>query len=72
MTIFGNFDFSQYGEPPGECFCPWGAMQSCALIVSLTFFYCLGVMNISAKFYACITICTILTISCASSLDYWK
>ena len=72
MTIFENFDFSQYGKPPGEFFCPWRAIHSCALIVSLTFFYCLGVMNILAKFYACIKTCTILTISCASGLDYWK
>ena len=70
MTIFGNFDFSSYGEPLRGLFCPLEPMHSCALIVSLTFFDCLGVRNIWAKFQAFITICKILTVSCASGLDY--
>ena len=72
MTIFGNFDFSQYGKPPGEFFCPWWAMHSCALIVSLTFFLLSWCNEHLSQFYACIKTCTILTISCASGLDYWK
>ena len=62
--------FTLWGAAIGDIFCSRGTMHSCALIVSITFFNCLGVRNIWAKFHAFITICTILTISCASGLDY--
>ena len=38
MTLFGSFDFSPYGEPPGEIFRPRWPMHSFALIVFFTFF----------------------------------
>ena len=40
MTIFGNFDISPYGESLG------GDLHSCALIVSFTYFDCVGVTSI--------------------------
>ena len=33
MIIFGNFDFSLYGEPPGVLFYPQGPIHSCAFYV---------------------------------------
>ena len=70
MTIFGNFHFSPYGEPPvgGGIFCPLVAMCSCALIASLNFLECLG--EYLRQFHAFINrICTILTVSSANGLD---
>ena len=71
MIIFGNFDFSTSGKPPGGggLFYVRGTMQSCALVVPLTFFYCLSVRNTRAKFHVFITIYTIVTISRVSRLD---
>ena len=48
---------------------PIEPMQSCALVVPLTFFYCLSVRNTRAKFHVFITIYTIVTISRVSRLD---
>lgn len=67
-TIFGNFIFSSFGEPPGELFCPQDLCLA-VLWLSLLLFYCLDIRNIWAKFYAFIAICMTLVTMILTSCD---
>ena len=68
-VCLGTLILHPMGSPQGGPLPSCGLMYSCALIASYIF-GCLGVRNIWAKFHVFITICTILTLSCASGLDY--
>ena len=67
-TIFGNFIFSSFGEPPRGFFAPRDLCLA-VLWFSLLLFYCLDIRNIWARFHAFIAICTTLVTMTLTSCD---